>query len=83
MVLAQTTATSKETEFSNVSEPAFMGSPEYANFSEFFQDNLRIPLNGQNWGVVGPVVVQFNVSLTGNLSEIQVIDSVRLNSIIL
>jgi hypothetical protein len=60
----------------NILDPTFIGTNESVDFNEFIQENLRTALNSQNWRMDGALVVQFNVSPTGNLSEFQVIESV-------
>ena len=76
LVFAQNEETSKKSSMINILEPTFIGTNESVDFNEFINENLRTPLNCQNRGIEGAVVVQFNVSPTGNLSEIQVIESV-------
>ena len=76
LVFAQNEETSKKSSMINILEPTFIGANESVDFNEFIQENLRTPLNSQILGIDGAVVVQFNVSPTGNLSEIQVIESV-------
>ena len=77
-VFAQNEEKPKNSGMINVLEPTFKGTNESVDIYEFLQENLITPLNGKNWGVVGAVVAQFNVLPTGNLSEIQVIESVSL-----
>lgn len=76
LVFAQNEEASKKSSMINILEPIFLGTNESVDFDEFIQENLRTPLNNQHLGIEGAVVVQFNVSPTGNLSEIQVIESV-------
>jgi TonB family protein len=76
LVFAQNGEEPKNSVILNTLEPTFKGTNESFDINEFIQENLRTPLKGQNWGVEGAVVVQFNVNPTGNLSEIQVIESV-------
>ncbi len=76
LVFAQNEEKPKKSSMINILEPTFIGTNESVDFNEFIQENLRTPLNSQNWGIEGAVVVQFNVSPTGNLLEIQGIESV-------
>ena len=76
LVFAQNEEGPKESVKMNILEPTFKGTNESIDINEFIKENLQIPLNLQNWGIEGAVVVQFNVLPTGNLSEIQVIESV-------
>jgi len=78
LVFAQNEEKPKNSGMINVLEPTFKGTNESVDIYEFLQENLITSLNGKNWGVVGAVVAQFNVLPTGNLSEIQVIESVSL-----
>ena len=70
LVFAQNEDVSIESGMKNVSEPTFKGTENTIGINEFIQENLRTPLNSQNRGIEGAVVVQFNVSPTGNLSEV-------------
>jgi len=76
LVFAQSEDESLESAMMNIVEPTFKGTNESVDIYIFLQENLIAPLNGQNWGVIGAVMVQFNVLPTGNLSEIQVIEGV-------
>ena len=76
LVFAQNEEGPKESVKMNILEPSFRGTNESVDINEFIKENLRTPLNCQNWGIEGAVVVQFNVLPTGKLSEIQVIESI-------
>jgi len=76
LVFAQNEEESENSGMMNILEPTFKGTNESVNINEFIKENLDTPLNCQNLGIGGAVMVQFNVFPTGNLSEIQVIESV-------
>ncbi|MCK5209821.1 MAG: hypothetical protein KAQ62_23915 [Cyclobacteriaceae bacterium] len=78
LLIAQNEEEPKNSGMINILEPTFKGTNESVDINEFLQENLRIALDGQKWGIVGALVVQFNVLPTGNLSEIQVIKGVSL-----
>ena len=60
----------------NIVEPEFKGTNENAGIKEFIEENLLTPLNAENWGIEGTVVIRFNVLPTRDLSEFQIIHSV-------
>jgi TonB family protein len=60
----------------NVLEPTFTATNETVTISDFLQENLDYPKNATKAGVEGTVVIQFKVLPSGDLSEIQVVNSV-------
>lgn len=75
LVFAQNEENSQKSSMINILEPTFIGTNGSIGFNEFIQENLLLPVNSQNNGIEGAVVVQFNVSPTGSLSDFQVIES--------
>jgi len=75
-LMAQTNATTIETDISNVSEPVFLGAPNDAGFNEFLLDNILYPEIGEKYGQEGTVVIRFDVLPSGKLSEFRTINSV-------
>lgn len=73
---AQNEDESKKSGMINAVEPEFIGLTEYVGIKEFIQENISYPAIAHKMGPVGSVVIQFQVSPSGNLSEYQVINSV-------
>jgi len=78
LVFAQSEDESLESAMMNIVEPGFKGTNENAGIKEFIEENLLTPLNAEDWGIEGTVVIRFNVLPTRDLSEIQVIEGVSL-----
>ena len=65
-----------EPDMMNVVEPTFKGNNETPGIDEFLKERMDYPTNAGRSGVEGTVIIQFQVLPSGNLKEIQIINSV-------